>query len=57
MKYEFEAGYTIEASLESYEKVITAWLRYEKLVFDTQYPQSRDYLFTLLCELCKCNRT
>jgi len=48
---------TIEASLASCEKVIATWLRYEKYVFGTQFPQSHNSLFTLLCELCKCNHT
>ena len=56
MKYEFEAG-AIEASVASRDKVIAIWLRYEKQVFGTQYAQSHNSLFTLLCELCKCNHT
>jgi len=46
---------TIEASLASCEKVIATWLRYEKYVFGTQFRQSHNSLFTLLCELRKCN--
>jgi len=46
---------TIEASLASCEKATATWLRYEKYVFVTQYPQSHYSPFTLLCELCKCN--
>ena len=48
---------TIEASLASCDKVIAIWLRYEKYVFGTQFPQSRKSFFTILCELCKCNHT
>ena len=47
---------TIEASLATCEKVIATWLRYEKLIFGTQYPQSHYSPFTLLCELCKCDQ-
>jgi len=32
---------TIETSLASCDKVIATWLRYEKYVFGTQYPQSQ----------------
>ena len=36
---------TIDASLASCAKVIATWLRYEKYVFGTQYPQSRNSPF------------
>jgi len=48
---------TIEASAASRDKGIAIWLRSEKHAFGTQYPQSHNSLFTLLCELCKCNHT
>ena len=43
MKYEFEAGHTIETSVASCDKVIATWLRYEKQVFGTQHPLSHKY--------------
>jgi len=48
---------TFEAFLASLDKVLATWLRYEKEVFGTRYPQSRNSLFILLCALRKCNHT
>jgi len=48
---------TFEASLATLDKVLATWLRYDKEVFGTRYPQSRNTFFILLCALCKCNHS
>jgi len=55
MKYEFMnlKLATIKAFLASCDKLIATWLRYEKYVSGTQFPQSYISLFTLLCAVCK----